>query len=114
MGRRRLGSLARCIYFETLSAKAGTNRTIPPLFDPYVRSPEPGADVLACDPVGLGTQWKGVIGIHPALLHVAEYRGQVVMLLQRPMSIVGIGRHHRTRPVYPRQKLGFQVRVGSP
>src|ERR1019366_1085135 len=112
LGRRHLGPLLASLHPEIPSAKTGGNRTIPPLLDPYVGPSEPSADILARDPVGLGAQREGVIGVHPALLHVAENRGQVVMLLQRPVSIVGARRHHRKRRVDPRQKFGFQVVVG--
>jgi hypothetical protein len=36
----------------------------------------------------------------------------IMLLLQRPVSVVGTGRHYRQRGVDPRQKLGFQVVVG--
>src|ERR1019366_2073915 len=107
LGRCYLGPLLASLHPEIPSAKAGGHRTIPPLLHPYVGSSEPSADVLARDPVGFGAQREGVVGVPPPLLHVAENRGQIVMLLQWPVSIVGIGRHHRKRRVDPREKLGF-------
>src|ERR1017187_10374640 len=84
LGRRHLGPLLASLHPEIASAKASGNRAIAPLFDPYVSSAESSTDVLAHDPVGLGAQREGVIGVHPALLYVAENRVQIVMLLQRP------------------------------
>src|ERR1035437_327296 len=81
LGRRHLGPRLASLHPEIPSAKASGNRTIPPLLHPYVGPSEPSADVLAQDPVDLGAQREGVVGIHPALLHMAEDRRQIVMLL---------------------------------
>src|SRR5260370_975797 len=109
LGRRHLGPLLASLHPEIPSAKAGGNRTIPALLHPYVGPSESGVEVLARNPVGLGAQREGVVAVYPPFLHVTENRGQIVMLLQWPVSIVGICGHHPHARLFPRPKLSFPL-----
>ena len=112
-GRRHLGLLLASLHPEVPSVKARCHGTISPLLDPYIRPAESGANILTQDPIGFGFQRKRVVGVYSSLLYVAEDRRQIVLLLQRPVRIVSIGRHHRDRRVGPQQKLSLQIMVGA-
>src|ERR1700733_9935434 len=108
----KLGTLLAERDTQVPVAESNRHRTVPALLDPHDFASQSSADVLACDLVNLRIQLDGVIVVHPPAFHVAENRRQIMLLFQRPVSIVGTGRQHRQSGVDPGQKLGFQIVVG--
>src|SRR5580698_7457351 len=87
----KLGTLLADRNPQVAIAESNGHRTVAPLFHPHHSASEPGANVLAGDLVDLPTQLDGVIVVYSAAFHMAENGGQIVLLLQRPMGVVGTG-----------------------
>ena len=95
--RRHFGPLITSVNGEIPVTEACSDRAVPPLLDPHAGAPQPEQTVLARNPIDLRLQRNRVIVVHAPALHMAENGGQIMMLFQRPVGVVRIGRRHRQR-----------------